>query len=68
MGKNINPFWVYMGLVSILVITLVYYQGLVADVNAVGPFAIQALGLAQGRNPTNYNFSNYPGTNPASAG
>ena len=61
MGK-INPFWIYMGLVSILIIALVYYQGFTADANAVGPFGIQALALAQGRNPSNFNFSNYPKT------
>lgn len=66
--NKISPFWVYMGLVSILVIALVYYQGLVSDVNAVGPFAIQGLSLAQGRNPSTFNFSNYPATNASSAG
>lgn len=59
--RGISPFWFYMGLVSILVIAFVYYQGLTADVNAVGPYAIQALSLAQGRNPATFNFSNYPG-------
>lgn len=61
--NKINPFWVYMGLVSILVISLVYYQGLTADVNAAGPFVINGLELAQARNPKTGNFSNYPSTN-----
>lgn len=65
--NKVNPFWIYMGLVSILVITLVYYQGLTSDVNAIGPFAIQGLGLLQGRNPNTYNFSNYPATQAANA-
>lgn len=58
--SKISPFWVYMGLVSVLVVALVYYQGLVSDVNAVGPFGIQALALLQGRSPTSFNFSDYP--------
>lgn len=76
--NRISPFWFYMGLVSILVIAFVYYQGLTADVNAVGPYAIQALALAQGRDPSTFNFSNYPktgagpgytpGAGPATAG
>lgn len=58
--KTINPFWVYVGLVSVLVIVLAYYQGFVQDVNAAGPFLIKAGELAQGRNPATGDFSAYP--------
>lgn len=51
-------FWI--GFISVLVIIAVYYQGLVADTNALGPYAIQVLELAQGRNPSTGNFSSYP--------
>lgn len=60
-----RSFWFYVGLLSILIIAVVYYQGLTADVNAVGPFIIQGAALAQGRNPQTFNFSNYPGVNPS---
>jgi hypothetical protein len=55
-------FWFYVFLLSLAVIAFVYYQGLTADVNAVGPFVIKAAELAQGRNPDTGNFSNYPTT------
>ena len=60
--KNGPGFWFYVFFVGILVIALAYYQGLVADVGAVGPFVIQAGELAQGRNPQTGNFSAYPST------
>jgi len=63
-----RPFWVYLGIAGILIIVLVYSQGLATDATAVGPYAIQALALAQGRNPATFGFSNYPGTNANGTG
>lgn len=63
MNPRGKSFWFYAGLVSVLIIAFVYYQGLTADVGAIGPFVIQAGALAQGRNPQTFNFSNYPATN-----
>lgn len=58
--KSYPGFWVWVGIISLAIVSFAYYQGLVADVNAVGPFVIQAGALAQGRNPSTFNFSDYP--------
>lgn len=61
MKFNFNSVLVYLAIVGIFIIAVVYYQGLTADTNAVAPYAIQALALAQGRNPATFGFSDYPG-------
>lgn len=62
MQRSRFSFWFYLALIGILVIAVVYYQGLTADVSAIGPYLVQFGSLAQGRNPYTGNFSQYPST------
>ena len=64
-GKSKFGFWTYIAIIFILVIAVVYYQGLTQDISAVGPYVLSFAELAQGRNPQTGAFSNYPTTQKA---
>jgi hypothetical protein len=55
-----NPWLIYLGLVSVLIISLAYYRGLTSDVNSVAPWVIKLFALGQGRDPNTFQFSSYP--------